>query len=282
MRAAAPTEPFFGRVSLLINPMWLRRGLSWRLAGDRRRLQAYSHARNRTRGVYDRRERIALQTRLAALIIMSAGFVYILINPAMRGLVKIGLTERTSPTRAKELQTTGVPDEFVVVYDELVTNCKLVEERVHQRFDGFRYNPNREFFQIPIRDAIRGLMEEAVGYVVPRIGADGGIEILTDLKKKYPAYLKPDFHSIKIVHSGDVVYLETIRYRSANSRDEIVERTDLSFISSGEACMFPVTRDPQDNARLFVHSIDEYSMIHCTNLFTPDSCQAIAASHQGG
>lgn len=213
---------------------------------------------------------------------MSAGFVYIMINPVMRGIVKIGLTSRTSTARAKELRATGVPDDFVVVYDELVTDCEFVERRLHQRFADYRYRSDREFFQIPIRDAIRGLMEESSGFIVPRIGANSGVEILPDLKRKYPTYLKADFHSIKIVHRDGVVYLESVRYRHAGLRDEVVERTDLAFISDGAAEMFPSSRSPEDNARLFVHQLDEYSMIHCTDLFTHDACEEIARRHEGG
>ena len=203
-----------------------------------------------------------------------------MINPAMRGLVKIGLSERSSKARAKELRGTGLPDDFVVVYDELVTDCEAVERRLHQRFDYYRYQPNREFFQIPVREAIRGLMDESVGFVVPRIGANSGVEILPDLKKKYPLYLKPDFHSIKIVHSDGVVYLESVRYRHAGSRDEVVERTDLAFIVDSDREMFLVSRTPEDNARLFVHELDEYSMIHCTDLFTHEACEQIALKHE--
>lgn len=205
-----------------------------------------------------------------------------MINPAMRGMVKIGLTSRTAAARAKDLRGSCVPDDFVVVYDELVTDCEFVEKRLHQRFADYRYQPNREFFQIPIREAIRGLMEESVGFIVPRIGANSGVEILSDLKRKYPMYLKPDFHSIKIVHSDDVVYLESVRYRHAGLRDEVVERTDLAFICDGDAELFPSSRSPEDNARLFVHQLDEYSMIHCTDLFTHDACEEIARRHERG
>jgi hypothetical protein len=213
---------------------------------------------------------------------MSTGFVYVMINPAMQGLVKIGLTKKSSGERTKRLRGTGVPDDFIVVYDDLLTDCELIEKRLHKRFDEYRYKPNREFFQIPIREAIRGLMEESVGFIVPRVGADGGVEILPELKKKYPNYLKPDFHSIKITHSGGVVYLESIRYRHAGLKDEIVERTDLSFIAEDDGDMFQISRDPTDNARLFVHQLDEYSMIHCTDLFTHEACVDIAQRHERG
>lgn len=203
-----------------------------------------------------------------------------MINPAMRGLVKIGLTERTSKDRAKDLRGTGVPDDFIVVYDELVTDCKFIEKRLFARFDDYRYQPNREFFQIPIREAVRGLMEESVGFLVPRIGANSGVEILPDLKKKYPSYLKPGFHSIKITHSDGIVYLESVRYRHSGLRDEIIERTDLGFISNGASEMFLASRNTEDNARLFVHQLDEYSMIHCTDLFTHEACVEIAQRHE--
>ena len=66
-------------------------------------------------------------------------------------------------------------------------------------------------FQIPIREAIRGLIGEASGFVLPPIGATEGVEIAPELKRKYPSYLWGDFCSIKIVHREGVVYLETVR-----------------------------------------------------------------------
>jgi hypothetical protein len=211
---------------------------------------------------------------------MSAGFVYIMINPAMRGLVRIGLIECTPKECARDLRSTGIPDDFIVIYDELVMDCKFVENRLHVRFDDYRYQPNRKFFQIPIREAVRGLMEESVGFLVPRIGANSGVEILPDLKKKYPSYLKPDFHSIKITHNDGIVYLESVRYRHSGLRDEIIERTDLGFISNGTGEMFLASINPEDNARLFVHQLDEYSMIQCTDLFTHEACMEITQRHE--
>lgn len=78
------------------------------------------------------------------------------------------------------------------------------------------------------------------------------------------------------------MYLESVRYRYAGVKDEIVERTDLSFITEGHGDMFQISRDPKENARLFVHKLDEYSMIHCTDLFTHDACLDIAKRHEHG
>jgi hypothetical protein len=211
---------------------------------------------------------------------MSAGFVYVLINPAIPKLVKIGRTTRTASARAKELRGTAIPEDFVVVHDELVTDCESVEERLHQRFDNRRYRADREFFQISIREAVRGLIDESSEFIVPRIGSNGGVEVLPDLKRKYPSYLKLDFHSIKIIHRESVVYLESVRLRHPNLRDEVVERTDLGFISDGDSDMFTSSRSSEDNARLFVHGLDEYSLIMCTDLFTQDACEEIAGKHE--
>ena len=40
------------------------------------------------------------------------GYVYILSNPAMPGLLKIGYTERDVQERVKELSNTGIPSPF--------------------------------------------------------------------------------------------------------------------------------------------------------------------------
>lgn len=86
---------------------------------------------------------------------MPMGFVYILFNPEKPTKVKIGLTIGTAEQRAKELYTTGVSEKFYVVYDELVRDCALVERKMHERFAEFRHNAGREFFDVPMKMAVR-------------------------------------------------------------------------------------------------------------------------------
>jgi len=83
-------------------------------------------------------------------------------NPLMNGIVKIGKTTRTPEERAKELSsTTGVPAEFIVVYSSFFDNCSEAEIFVHTFLEnkGFRISDNREFFNIPIPDAINAVLE---------------------------------------------------------------------------------------------------------------------------
>jgi hypothetical protein len=89
------------------------------------------------------------------------GHIYILVNPSMEGLVKIGKTTREPEARAKELsQATGVATPFYVAYSIVVGDCHSAEEYVHAVLEcsGFKRSPNREFFEMPLRTAIEVLL----------------------------------------------------------------------------------------------------------------------------
>ena len=74
---------------------------------------------------------------------MASGNVYILINPCMPELVKIGHTTRAPKERAKELSDdTGIPTPFFVAWHEEVNRCEEIEQIVHARLDQYRFRPN--------------------------------------------------------------------------------------------------------------------------------------------
>jgi hypothetical protein len=75
--------------------------------------------------------------------------VYVLTNPAMPGLVKIGMTTQAEvDERMKQLYGTGVPVPFECVFACQVKDAAEVEKAFHFGFGGHRINPNREFFRI--------------------------------------------------------------------------------------------------------------------------------------
>jgi T5orf172 domain len=77
------------------------------------------------------------------------GIVYVLTNPAMPKIVKIGLTTREGiEQRMKELFTTGVPVPFECAFACTVDDCEAVENALHIAFSPNRINPKREFFSI--------------------------------------------------------------------------------------------------------------------------------------
>lgn len=90
------------------------------------------------------------------------GWLYVLINPSMPDLVKIGKTTRTPEERAAEISKgTGVPTPFVVAYKSFVNDCSKGEAFIHTYFEknGHRINSNREFFDISITDAINAILK---------------------------------------------------------------------------------------------------------------------------
>lgn len=91
-----------------------------------------------------------------------AGYVYILVNSSLPGLVKIGLTRGTTKRRAAELSHhTGIPTPFVITYEQLVADCSAVEKSLHERFANSRESARREFFRITPKEAIDGLQRAA-------------------------------------------------------------------------------------------------------------------------
>jgi hypothetical protein len=85
---------------------------------------------------------------------MSKGYVYILSNPAMPGIVKIGRTSGDPETRAAQLQSTGVPLPFKVEFSVFCPDCVDLEMRVHNMLPDKRINGSREFFTYSVPDAI--------------------------------------------------------------------------------------------------------------------------------
>lgn len=85
------------------------------------------------------------------------GIVYVLTNPAMPGLVKIGMTSRNNiDERMKELYGTGVPVPFECKYACKVksSDCEKIEKVLHTAFAPDRINANREFFKIKPEQAM--------------------------------------------------------------------------------------------------------------------------------
>lgn len=79
----------------------------------------------------------------------NTGIVYLLINEAMPGFVKIGVTTREDPqTRINELYNSSVPVPFECVLAVRVEYPSKVENALHKAFESNRINPKREFFQI--------------------------------------------------------------------------------------------------------------------------------------
>ncbi len=88
----------------------------------------------------------------------NAGYIYVLLNPSMEGIAKIGKTKRNPAERVNELSSaTGVPTPFTLVYKEYYNDCDKAEQIIHLLLEnrGCRLVGNREFFNIPVYEAIK-------------------------------------------------------------------------------------------------------------------------------
>ena len=85
-------------------------------------------------------------------------WIYVLTNPTMPNLVKIGYTDKTPDKRATQVsRSTGVPLKFNVAYAFRCFNAHALELELHRYLKDYRINTDREFFQIgvnEVKDAI--------------------------------------------------------------------------------------------------------------------------------
>jgi len=76
------------------------------------------------------------------------GFIYILTNESMPGLLKIGFTKRSPESRAAVLNSTAVPTPFDLAYQQMVRNCEEVEAEVHKRLEILGSVQTESFFEL--------------------------------------------------------------------------------------------------------------------------------------
>lgn len=91
-----------------------------------------------------------------------AGYIYVLLNPSMPGLVKIGKTTRHPKDRVEELsQATGVPQRFILAYNTYFKNISQAESDLHQILTdrGHRVSRRREFFRAPLEEIIEIILD---------------------------------------------------------------------------------------------------------------------------
>ena len=93
------------------------------------------------------------------------GWIYVMRSGShYDDLYKIGLTRRTTETRANELSSaTGVPTDFEMLAKWEVGDCTSAEEQIHKRLKPFRVNKRRDFFRGNLQTIIQVIDEETRG-----------------------------------------------------------------------------------------------------------------------
>lgn len=84
-----------------------------------------------------------------------AGYLYIISSPSLPDMIKIGVTRRLNPSiRVKELSSSSLPFPFELNAYCFNNDAFELELNMHNYFDAYRVSPNREFFYVPIEQAI--------------------------------------------------------------------------------------------------------------------------------
>ena len=141
--------------------------------------------------------------------------VYILINEAMPGIIKIGWTDKNVEERMKELDKTSTPVPFTCYFAKRVEDPTFIESKLHEAFDEFRIRDNREFFRMS-PDQAKAALEIANG---------------TDVTPK-----------------GDVVESESDRVALNKERNRNRFNFDEAGIDAGEILEFK--KDPSITAKV--------------------------------
>jgi TPR repeat protein len=133
----------------------------------------------------------------------TAGYIYILVNASLNGIVKIGKTQNTPDERAKELSSAaGVPTPFIVAYSSYFKDCDAGEVFVYTRLENNRLADNKEFFQVSVQQAIEAVREaESSLGVIPEPTTNKDLKFLQMATKPLSTW-KVVFHSASAYSYG--------------------------------------------------------------------------------
>ena len=169
------------------------------------------------------------------------GIVYILTNPAIPNMIKIGMTTAEDvKARMAQLYTTGVPLPFECVYAAKVANHEKVEKALHIAFGPDRVNPKREFFEIEAAQAIAIIKLMELEDVTPKVAneRDQVDEVDREAGEAYSRKKRPrfSFGEMQIPVGSELVNVtngETVTVindRAVNFRGEETSLTNATRI----------------------------------------------------
>ena len=120
----------------------------------------------------------------------NSGIIYVLVNEAMPGYVKIGKTNNLKK-RIKDLDTTSVPLSFICSYACTVKDMDFVEKQLHAAFKDNRVRPKREFFRIASERVVAALKLVEIKDVTPKddiVASDEDQRALDKARTRRPVF----------------------------------------------------------------------------------------------
>ncbi|MBD8049076.1 GIY-YIG nuclease family protein [Limnohabitans radicicola] len=175
--------------------------------------------------------------------------VYVLTNPAMPGLIKIGMTTQMEvEARMKQLYSTGVPVPYDCAFACQVKDASEVERALHYAFGKDRINPNREFFRIEADRVIAVLkllqVEDITDAVEKTIEAD------TDAADKQSAEVmkearrpRMNFHELGIPSGSVLVFKDGSRQATVASEKKVMFEGQECSLSAATRVVLGLPKD---------------------------------------
>ncbi len=166
---------------------------------------------------------------------MPKGYIYIMTNPCLQNMVKIGYATNVEE-RKRQLSTTALPYEYEV-YATYETSGKLEDKKLHRLIDNLnpdlRVSKNREFFVMSAAEAYELLESIAIiSGSQDKLQKAKGAAIQTVQKPKRPAI---NFAKCGIPVGAELVFIEDESVRVIVESDRKVsynnEITSLSAVA---------------------------------------------------
>lgn len=161
--------------------------------------------------------------------------IYILINEAMPGYVKIGKTNNLEQ-RIRSLDTTSVPLPFECFYACTVKDALFVERQLLEAFLDHRVRSSREFFEIAPERAVAILKLVEVENVTPKkdfVESQEDQQALNRAKERRAVF---NFKMVDIPFGVDLVFS-----RDENVKAKVVDNRNVEF--NGEVVSLSVAAD---------------------------------------
>jgi hypothetical protein len=222
---------------------------------------------------------------------MNQGYVYILSNPSLPGLVKIGQISRSPEERARELsKNTSIPENFVVEFEIYTSDRVELEKDAHRQLSSYRVNARREFFRVEIEKAAQLLRQAAEqlqhqlslldeeNTVIQQAKRYEAVEIIDKLNKRFPNCLLPTIASVRFYQTSDRCCLEVTEQSTLETSwdcqdkliDQVIKRRDLGFVFNEHSLMFNPKASVLENSRKFEDFDTESILMTCGDLLFSD------------
>ncbi|MBL0073966.1 MAG: GIY-YIG nuclease family protein [Bacteroidetes bacterium] len=182
------------------------------------------------------------------------GIIYLLSNPVMPGIIKIGRTYKEDvKVRMKELYSSGVPLPFDCEYAATVRNIDLVEKALHTAFSPNRLNPKREFFEIEANQAIAIIKLLEIQNVSPLVEQEANVIDKAELEAgKAYAQKRPRLNFVEMgIPIGSELFFNNnaeiaivVSERSVQFRGEETSITNATRMALGDGYAYHVAPGP--------------------------------------